>query len=309
MTVTPAEAVDVAKRRFGNPPHARALHAKGVWVRGTFTAAPAARELCRAAHLQGDPIEVLARFSNGSGDPAAPDFLPDVRGLAVRFELPDGTQTDLLGQSVPRFFSPTPEHFVDFLRANTGRTSPLKLAAFLARNPRGVPSLPANAKALMPVASFATCRFYTVHAFRWEAADGSSRSVRCDWRPEAGEQRLPVKDAKALGPDYLRDELAARLATGPVRFVLDAQLAEAGDPVDDPAQHWPATRRRVDAGTLKLTEVVPDPEAGGALIVFDPVRVTDGITMPADPVLAFRPLAYGESAGRRAAGSSGPATV
>jgi catalase len=34
--------------------------------------------------------------------------------------------------------------------------------------------------------------------------------------------------------------------------------------------------------------------------VFDPVRVTDGVELTDDPVLHFRPLAYTESADRRA---------
>ena len=61
------------------------------------------------------------------------------------------------------------------------------------------------------------------------------------------------------------------------------------------------SRRRIDAGTLELTEIIEDPEAGGDIVVFDAVRVTDGIELTDDPVLNFRPLAYSESAGRRAA--------
>ena len=38
MTVTPQEAVDVANHEFGRHPGYRALHAKGILCKGTFTA-------------------------------------------------------------------------------------------------------------------------------------------------------------------------------------------------------------------------------------------------------------------------------
>jgi catalase len=103
VTVDPVEAIDTINARFGRHPGARALHAKGSWLRGRFTATPEARELCRAPHLQGQEVPVLARLSNGSGDPNSADYAPDVRGLAVGFELPDGARTDLVAQTVPHF--------------------------------------------------------------------------------------------------------------------------------------------------------------------------------------------------------------
>ena len=296
----PEAAVDVINSRFGRHPRRRALHAKGVWARGTFTASPAGRELTRAAHLQAASVPVLARLSNGGGDPRVPDYAPDVRGLAVSFELPDGSRTDLVSQSVPRFFSSGPDEFLDFIRANTGRSAALKLPLFLATHPKALRSLPANAKALRPVGSFAETRFYGVHAFRWVDAGGSAEHVRCDWRPEAGQRWISVKEGKALGRDYLGDGLEGTL---PARWTLDLQVAAPGDDVDDPSSHWPSERRRVDAGVLELTEVVDDPERDGDIVVFDPMRLTDGIEATADPVLTYRPAAYSVSADRR----SGPA--
>jgi catalase len=298
----PAEAIDIINERFGRHPRARALHAKGVWLRGTFTATPGARSLSRAAHLQGGPIPVLARLSNGSGDPNSADYAPDVRGLAVGFELPDGQRADLVSQSIPEFFSSTPDAFLEFIRANSGPAAAWRLPAFLVSHPKALRSLRVNGPALRPIPSFANCRFYGVHAFRWESADGASRHVRCDWRPVAGEERIGPRDARRRGRDYLRDDLEQRLATDAVSFVLDAQIADTGDSVDDPSDHWPAERRRVDAGSLQLTELIEDPETDGEIVVFDPGHVTDGIELTADPVLRFRPLAYSESAARRSVG-------
>ena len=38
----------------------RALHSKGSWCEGTFTATPRAAELSRAFHLQGEPVAARA---------------------------------------------------------------------------------------------------------------------------------------------------------------------------------------------------------------------------------------------------------
>jgi hypothetical protein len=54
--------------------------------------------------------------------------------------------------------------------------------------------------------------------------------------------------------------------------------------------------------------VIEDPERSGDVIVFDPVRVTDGIELSDDPVLRFRPRAYSVSVDRRIA-SREPAPV
>jgi catalase len=292
-----AAAVDVINARFGRHPRTRALHAKGIWARGTFTASADAAAHSRAKHLQGDPIPVLARLSNGGGNPKVPDYAPDVRGLAVKFEIPGAEPTDLVSQSVPKFFSRTSADFLDFIRANTGRSAAIKLPLFLARNPHALLSLPANTKALRPVEGFERCRFYGVHAFRWVAADESATHVRCDWQPELGVNYLGPRDARSRGRDYLMDGFKSEL---PARWTLDAQIADEEDPVDDPSHHWPGSRRRVDAGTLELTEVIADPELDGGIIVFDPMRLTDGVEPTADPVLRFRPEAYSASVERRA---------
>lgn len=297
---TPEQAIEVIHGRFGSHPRHRALHAKGVWATGVFSASEEAASLSRAAHLQGGEIPVLVRLSNGGGNPNVPDYVPDVRGMAVSFELPGGERTDLVSQSVPRFFASNPDEFLDFVKAGSGRLAALQIPRFLATHPKALRHLPANASALRPIPSFANCRFYGVHAFTWLGAEGSAHHVRCDWRPAEGEQRLSPAAAKKLGRDYLGRELARRLADEPVRWTLDVQIASPADGSTDPSQHWPQDRRRVDAGVLELREMADDPEAGGAIVVFDPSRVTDGIEMTADPVLAFRPKAYSVSADLRA---------
>jgi catalase len=300
--LTPEQAVDVINERFGRHPGRRALHAKGTFCAGSFTATPAAAALTRAAHMQGDAIEVTARVSNGAGDPNLPDYAPEVRGLAVTFHLPDGSRTDIVAQTVPRFPVRTPEEFIEFLRlSNRELKNALRMPLFLAQRPAALFGLPANAAALRPPPSYAECKYFGVHAFKWIDAAGAERFVRYTWLPEAGDHRLAPWAARRLGRDYLQEEIRARLQAGTARFTLQLQIARSGDKVDDPSAQWPEDRERVDAGTLTLTRVIEDPEAGGDVLVFDPVRVTDGIELSDDPVLAFRPRAYSESVDRRIA--------
>jgi catalase len=298
VTVTPEQAVDAANHVFGRHAGHRALHAKGILCRGTFTATPAAAGLTRAAHLRGDPVPATVRLSNGAGDPASPDYAPDVRGLAVKFDLPDGGQTDMVAQSLPWFAFHDPEGFVEFMRVQKREPAMAwRFPAYLIRHPHMIRALRINLPALKTPESYTTLRYYGIHAFHWLASDGSSRYVRYTWLPQAGDHRISPREAKSRGRDYLQQELRQRLSGGPARFRLELQIAAPGDPVDDPAERWPPSRQTVDAGTLEIIEV--DEGADQNALVFDPVRVTDGIELSHDPVLRFRPRAYSESVSRR----------
>ncbi len=298
MSVTPQEAVDAANAVFGRHPRRRAFHAKGTLLSGTFTATPAGTRLTRAAHMQGQPVAATVRVSNGAGNPNLADYQPDIRGLAVKFEPPDGSHTDIVCQSLPRFPFQTPDEFVEFVRAGKRDAGiVVRLPAFLARHPGLLGAMRANLPALKPPESYATIPYYGVHAFRWVAGDGGSRYVRYTWQPEEGVARLSAREAKARGRDYLQQEIGERLQHHPVAFTLELQIADPGDPVDDPAQRWPESRERVAAGRLEIIDV--DESTDENTLVFDPARVTDGIELSDDPILRFRPQAYSESVKRR----------
>lgn len=298
--ITPEAAVAVINERFGRHPGYRALHAKGSLYRGTFTPTPDAARLTRAAHVQGPEVDATVRFSNGSGDPASPDHLPDVRGMATTFHLPDGSRTDISAQSAPHFPVSTPDAFLEFVRASAPGVETLwRLPWFLARHPGTLRTVGVNATALRPPISFAAIPYYAIHAFRWLDAHGGSRYVRYRWDPRQPEPRLTLLEARRRGPNYLQQELTDRLSRGPVQFSLLLQLAVESDPVDDPAAAWPEDRDTVIAGTLKITEPRTGADANDAL-VFDPTRVTDGIETSNDPVLLFRPRVYSLSAQLRA---------
>lgn len=294
MTVTPAEAVDAALEVFGHHAGCRSFHAKGLLCRGTFTPTSRAGKLTAAAHMQAQ-VQVLARLSNGAGNPKLADYAPDVRGLAVKFELPDGSKTDIVSQSLPRFPFSHPDGFVEFVRTQKRPEVAWRLPAYLAGHPRHAGALMANLPALRLAQSYATIPYYGIHAFSWEGA-GASCHVRYTWAPQEGDRRIGGRDARRLGRDYLQDDMRRRLQSGSVRFTLRLQIAAPGDEVDDPSHPWPQERERVDAGMLELTEVM---EAEEGVLVFDPTNVCAGIGLTQDPVLRFRREAYSESARRR----------
>ncbi len=298
--ITPEQVVDGVNERYGRHPGYRALHAKGAFYKATFTASSEAKGLTRAAHMQGEPVQAMVRLSNGSGDPKSKDYVPDVRGMAVSFELPDGSRTDILGQTAPNFPINTPEGFVEVVQANVAGIARLwKFPVFLAKHPDAIPGLPGNLAALKPPGSYATRRYYPIHAFKWVNADGGEQFVRYTWIPVGGEETISQGEAKELGADYLQEEMLERLKHGPARFELQLQLAAEGDPTDDPRKKWPDDRETVSAGILEITERDPSVETGGEIVVFDPVRITDGIELSDDPILNYRPRAYSVSAERR----------
>lgn len=293
------QAVDALGAVFGRHPGYRAVHAKGLFCRGRFRPTPAAAALTTAPHMQGDPVDVLARFSNGSGRPGVSDASRDVRGLAVKLQLPDGTATDVLAANARRFYSRTPEDFVAFTRATAGRLAPIKLIGFVVRHPEAIGPLLDTARR-RPPASYATTVYNSLNAFRWLDASGRPRDLRYRWSPVAGEAYLSPREARKRGASFLAAELRERLARGPVEFELRLVLAADGDPLDDSNRAWPENRENVVAGRLELTELAGDLESDGQPIVFDPTRVTDGIEPSEDPILRFRPLAYSVSADARA---------
>ena len=289
----PRAAVDRLRAAFGGPEKHRTLHAKGRFYAGTFTATPEAAALGRAGHLSGEPVPVLVRWSNAGGNANVPDGTQDIRGMAVKFTLPDGSETDLLGQTARRFPTDDPELFVKMTEASRRMaTFPL----FMLRHPSMAPALIdglRNGAAPKPT-SFAEPTYYPIHAYGWRDAADRLSWVRYVLVPQPSD---PLAQT-FTGPDRLFEEMAARLARGPVRYDVRLQVAGEGDDPHRATSVW--TRHRdLLGGTIEVTEALPDPEVD-APVVFDPTRVVDGIELSEDPILRYRPVAYAESISRRA---------
>jgi catalase len=299
------QTADVSERvldgltaNFGRAPGRRAAHAKGVVAYGTFTADPKAPEVSRARHFAGDPVDVVARFSNFPGGAPGPDVAPgsNPRGLAVQFRLPDGSTTDLLAHSIDGFPGRTTEDFADFLAAIApGGPGPEE---YLGAHPAAAAFVSAL-QAHRPPESYATLRYFGVNAFRFHNAAGLERAGRYVWEPLAGERFLPTVEEQLVGTDYLADELAVRVPDEGVSFLLNVTLAAPGDTTDDANAHWPPERPRVPLGTLRLDRLAADSDGVQQGLFFDPVRLVDGITVSDDPLLLGRTRTYPLSLIRR----------
>ena len=292
------EAVDAMNDISGRHEGHRAAHAKGTLVRGVFT--PSGAGLTTAAHMGDESVRVTARVSNGGGNPAIPDYAKEVRGLALKFYLPDGSTTDIVALSLPCFFARTPEDFMSFTRARkpdpeTGQPDFEKVGAWLQDHPEAGPAIQVALSAGLPE-SYATVTYNSIHSFKWSAADGTERWVRYRFEPEAGNRTLSEEEARALGRNYLQEEIVARDGAA-FRFLV--VIAGEDDAVNDPTVAWPEERETVEVGRLELRGPDLERERGGDILVFDPTRVTDGIALSDDPILRFRPRAYAVSVTRR----------
>jgi catalase len=297
------QIVDTMNEIHGVHSGFRAVHAKGLCCKGSFIATAEARAISVAPHLQGDQIPVTVRFSNGAGKPARADGAKDERGLAVKFHLADGASTDMVGLTLPVFFVKTPGDFLALLQAQrpdpaTGKPNLDKITAFAVEHPETQRAFGFAMLSMSP-ASFAQCTFHGIHAFGFTAPDGAHRWIRYRWVPEAGESSLSDDETRALGREYLRDDLVRRLEEASIVFRLELQIGEDGDDPTDPTMPWPEERERIAAGTLTISEFTD--HACDAMI-FDPGRLTDGIERSDDPILHMRSEAYSVSYERRSSG-------
>ncbi len=300
------EIVDALEAVNGGPhPGHRAVHAKGTVCRGTFTPTAEAAKLSRAAHLQGDPVEATVRFSNASGHPHTPDSDPLAgRGMAVKFHLPDGEATDIVSVPLVVFLARNPEDFLALTRARipdpeTGQPDPEKLGAYLAEHPETGVALQKGIPKLAPTTSFATSDYRALHAFCLVDGDGGRHWGRYTWEPEEGPEYLTDEQRDAAERNYLQEEIRDRLSGGIARFTLEFTLANDDDPLEDPTVEWEGEREVIELGELEVIEVLEEAETPESPLVFDPMRLTDGIEPSDDPILAARPKAYSVSIERR----------
>jgi catalase len=295
----PTQIVDLANKVDGVHPGYRAFHAKGLVVEGTFKASAGAAQLSRATLFNGKSIPVTARFSDGSGMPMVPDGSPAMpRGIAIKYHLPGGTDTDMVTNSFKFFPVGTGEDFRDLLQAITesppSAPHPSKLEQFFGSHPnapKAIGSLP------IPD-SFADEEYHGIDAFILVNKSGQRQAVRYVIAPEKVVHITPEEAAKQP-PNYLFDDLGKRIAKKPLVFHLKVQLAEPGDQTKDASQPWPDDRKLVDLGVLTLTKVLPNSAEAEKKLLFLPTRLIAGIELSDDPLPSVRSAAYGVSFGRR----------
>jgi catalase len=284
---------------FGKHAGQRAAHTHGVCVKGSFMPTAEAASLTKAPHFNSKtPVGVIGRFSMGGGDPNASNAQKDnVRGMALHFDIGNGSTTDLVMISAPVFNARDPDQFLALLKTVETKDKD-KIAAFFKANPNTTRQAEwLNAR---PVpASFATVNYWGIHAFTFTNAEGKKQIFKYKALPVGGEAGLSDAEAKAKDPDFYRPELKERLAKGPAKFTLTAILGEPGDPLDDPTAFWTEDKRKsVTLGTLSITGLEDDKTCDAG--IFDPTNVVDGIEGPEnDKIFAIRSPAYGVSFARR----------
>ncbi len=309
LWAAPQSSNDLAQQIFdtmlkvhGTQPRTRPVHAKGIVCEGTFAPSSAAAAISSAAHFQGAKTPVTVRFSDGAPDPSIPDNSPNAypRGVAIRFALPGGDRTDIVALSHNGFIVGSGEEFLALQQAvvatDPSKPHPWPVEQFLGAHPRALKFVQ-DGKPTPD--SFATESFYGNNAFVFVNKKGAKQAFRYQILPVAGSHYLDDASVASKSPDFLFDELKARLAKGPVKFRLVAQLPGAGDPTKDSSMVWPADRKTVDLGTITISSVVANSDAAQKALAFDPVLLTDGIELSDDPLPELRSEVYGLSAMHR----------
>lgn len=319
----------------------RPVHSLGIGASGHFVASDVADRYCKADHFklfsEGSPAlpangarrdgeelkqtPVTVRFSNASGSAIRRDGWSDVRGMATRFHLSDGSATDLIAMTLPEFFTPTAKTFLDFAvdaypkpfsRENPWRKIlDLLRMTIPMRNPYPGEKIRPDegairyadktgnefaqlavfqAASIGAPTSYVRASYHAVHTFIVTAPDGARRWVRFAWQPIDGV--LTTDPLATPVDDYLDGVLTERLAKGPARFSLMMTIGETGDAFDDPTRPWPPHRTRVMMGTLTLDKVLEDQARDCEKLSFNPGLLTDGIVASGDDVLEVRKKAY-----------------
>lgn len=280
---------------FGLHPGFRPAHARGIMLTGTFTGSPEATTLTRAPHVTRESVPVTARFSSSTGLPLIPDTDPHAnpRGLAIRFNLAEHVHTDIVSHSTDGFPTRTGEEFLEFLRAvaatDPSQASPTPIEQFLGTHPKALEFVQTPKPS---PSSFARETYYGVTAMKFTNKNNVSKYGRYQIVPEAGNDHLDEATTKTKDPNYLFDELVARVADGQIGFQVLVQLAEEGDIVNDATHHWPADRLRLNLGTIVLDKLVADNAHEQKRIIFDPIPRVDGIDPSDDPLLELRAAVY-----------------
>ena len=113
-----AQLIDDFHAAFGKH-HARANHAKGVILEGSFVPTNDATALSKAAVFAGPSVPVTIRFSDFGGIPDIPDNIGEAnpRGLAIKFRSGSDGDLDVVNHSFDGFPTATADELGMLLRA------------------------------------------------------------------------------------------------------------------------------------------------------------------------------------------------
>lgn len=291
--------VDAFEAVSGPQPGFRRNHAKGLCVSGRFDSNGQGVALANPGLLRTGSYPVTGRFSVVGGNPSVNDTQGGMRSLAL--DISNGGETWRMAlNSSPVFFVRTPEALLEQLQASVpadGREA--RIRHFRRDHPESQ-AFEDWMAAHRPSTGFDNAAYFSVNAFRFNAADGQEHLVRWRLQPETPYAPLSDEQIAQNDPDMLSYGLASRLAEGPLRWHLILTPALPGDPVNDATQLWTQPgHQEIDAGVLVIDAQQPQMDGPCRDIDFNPLILPPGITPSDDPLLQARGAAYAESHRRR----------
>jgi len=307
--VTAALEYNTGKKQPGY----RRAHAKGLCFSGSFMADGAGSALSVASIFKAGRYPVIGRFSLAGGNPLAGDGRNVFHSMALVLRAPDGQEWRLAMDHTPIFPVADVASFIALQRATkpdpkTGKPDPAVMKPFLEAHPEVKAFQAFMMQAVLPN-SFANATYYSINAFRFTDAGGTTRLVRWQFEPEAPLAGLDKKRLDQLPRDYLFQEMIARTAKAPSRWHLKLVVANPGDVTDKATVAWTGPHRMVDAGTLTIDAVQSEETGACRDLNFDPTILPPGIAPSDDPLLAGRSKAYSSSFTRRAQEGPHPSAV
>lgn len=263
----------------------------------------------------------------GGGSPKVPDAHDTAtpKGLAIRFQIDNGTHTDLICHSFKGFATKTGEEFLAFLqltiavRKAKGHLESVKsqggdhrkeqenysqaerdFKAFLASHPS------AATFALAPKPNpfnYGTITYYQVNTHVLTNADGKVTNVRYRLEPEDGHHLYnnDSEEFKKLRSDYLENDLKERFPGKPIKFTVLAHVANSDDVLDDATIQYKSSTF-IPVGKLEINKIADDNTAKQKELAFDSEPESGGIKgieSSADPLIRVRKGVYWISADQR----------
>jgi len=298
--LTPPKIVNALAPPGGPALGFRRNHAKGICFTGTFEANGAATALSKAPIFAQGSYPVTGRFNLATPDPKAGDPTVRVRGLGMRIVGPDGSEWRMAMIDAPFFPVATPQAFYALLEASAKKDDPDAMKNFAAAHPE-IAAFGKWAATAPWTASYAQDQYNSLDSFIFTNAQGQDRAVRWSFVPVAKPEPVTPDELKARGDDFLAADITQRVHSAPQRWTMIVKVANPGDPTSDPSKAWPDDRRKIDAGTLVVNAIEPEPDGPCRDLNFDPTVLPSGMSTSDDPFPAARSAAYSVSFNRRTA--------
>lgn len=177
--------------------------------------------------------KAAVRFSNASGVPKA-DYLPDMRGIAIKVQAPNGVHHDLLMTNYPISHARNARQFVEFAVIAMGDPVSLKqrLEAQFGAD-EAARMIKTVMQGMRPSQGLQNESFWSRGALLW-----GDRPVRLILRPMMIDPQS--ESGVSTTPDSLREVFARRVKENPVvyRLAIQRYVNEIETPIEDAAVEW-----------------------------------------------------------------------